>query len=179
MFESGTDKKVLAYYGLLRVSELTLTKSGHAIKKRNIHTATNKDKILILLDSSKTHGAESRPQSVKISPNPEYPKNKAKSIFCPFDITRTYIKIKGDYIDSDEQFLTFSDRSPVKSSHFRKTLKQTLLRLGLDHTLYDTHSFRIGRATDMMKAGYPIEHIKLSGRRKSNAVFKYIRSLLL
>ena len=47
---------LLGYYGMLRISEMTKTKSGHAVKAKNIHSATNKNKILIVLYSSKTHG---------------------------------------------------------------------------------------------------------------------------
>ena len=58
----------LAYYGMLRVGELSL--GSHTIKACNIHVGNNKDKILIVLYSSKTHGVESRPQKVKISAIP-------------------------------------------------------------------------------------------------------------
>ena len=53
----------LAYYGMLRVGELAF--SNHCIKACNIHVGSNKDKILVVLYSSKTHGKESRPQKVK------------------------------------------------------------------------------------------------------------------
>ena len=46
----------LGYYGLFRVGELTL--SPHVIKASNVHVATNQDKILIVLYTSKTHGKE-------------------------------------------------------------------------------------------------------------------------
>ena len=54
----------LGYYGMLRVGELAA--GNHCIKACNIHVGNNKDKILIVLYSSKTHGKESRPQKVKI-----------------------------------------------------------------------------------------------------------------
>ena len=57
----------LGYYGLMRVSELT--KSDHVIKACNIHIAKNKDKILIVLHSSKTHSKANRPQKIKITSN--------------------------------------------------------------------------------------------------------------
>ena len=50
----------LAYYGLMRVSELA--DGPHAVKARNIELGTNKNKIKIELESSKTHGKESPPQ---------------------------------------------------------------------------------------------------------------------
>ena len=49
----------LGYFGLLRVGELTL--GPHTIKAKDIHIGANKDKILIILYSSKTHDKGSRP----------------------------------------------------------------------------------------------------------------------
>ena len=40
---------------------------------------------------------------------------------------------------------------------------------------YDTHSFRIGRATDLSKGGRSLSKIKRAGRWKSNAVYNYLR----
>ena len=58
----------LGYYGMLRVGELTL--GPHTLKACNIHVGNNKDKILLVLYSSKTHGRESGPQKIKISAAP-------------------------------------------------------------------------------------------------------------
>ena len=45
---------LLGYYGLMRVGELT---SGtHPVRAKDIRVATNKNKILLILYSSKTHG---------------------------------------------------------------------------------------------------------------------------
>ena len=58
---------MLGYYGLLRVSELVLSK--HVVKAANIHVAVNKDKLLIILYSSKTHTEGMAPQKIKIVSN--------------------------------------------------------------------------------------------------------------
>ena len=63
----------VAYYGLLRISEVAdrreVSASKHAIKAVNVHLGLNKDKILLVLFSSKTHGEESHPQQIKIEAN--------------------------------------------------------------------------------------------------------------
>ena len=69
----------LGYYGMLRVGELAM--SNHSVKACNIHVGNNKDKILIVLYTSKTHGRESRPQKVKISALPMLGKRRDK-YFC-------------------------------------------------------------------------------------------------
>ena len=45
---------LISYYGLIRVGEIT--RSEHILKAKNVHMATNKDKLLIILYTSKTHG---------------------------------------------------------------------------------------------------------------------------
>ena len=55
----------LGYYGLFHIGELTLSK--HCVKAHNVHSTVNKNKLLIILYSSKTHDQSCRPQKVKIS----------------------------------------------------------------------------------------------------------------
>ena len=94
-----------AYYGLFRVGELT--KSPHVIKAANVNIGINKNKILIILYSSKTHGKELHPQKVKISEIAEECK-KSKRFFCPFRLARTYLNLRGNFADVGEQFFTFT-----------------------------------------------------------------------
>ena len=72
----------LGYYGLMRVGELT--ESPHAVKAANIHMATNKKKILIMLYSSKTHGMCDCPQMICITSNVQESYFRVKRNFAPF-----------------------------------------------------------------------------------------------
>ena len=65
------------YYGMMRISEVVY--SDHVIKAKDVHSALNKDKLLLLLYSSKTHSKGSRPQRIKITSNLE-----EKSGFCRY-----------------------------------------------------------------------------------------------
>ena len=71
----------LGYYGLMRVGELTF--SDHVLKAKNTHIASNKEKILVVLYSSKTHHPGNIPQEIKITG-----KSSSKTVkhrhFCPF-----------------------------------------------------------------------------------------------
>ena len=49
----------LGYYGLMRVGELTVNEGGHTVKAKDVHLATNKEKLLVILYTSKTHGVNS------------------------------------------------------------------------------------------------------------------------
>ena len=53
-----------AYYRLLRISEVT---GIHAVQARDVLIGTNKNNIMFLLRSSKTHWINNKPQCIKIS----------------------------------------------------------------------------------------------------------------
>ena len=160
----------------MRIGEVTY--SPHVLKARNVHLATHKDKLLLLLYSSKTHDKGSRPQKIKITSNrKEKSGHYVHRYFCPFKLMRQYMALRGNYEKDQEQFFIFRDMSPVTPSHARNVLKIALNNLNLDNRLYGMHSFRIGRTTDLIKYNSSIDEVKLMGRWKSNVIFKYIRML--
>ena len=160
---------ILGYYGLLRIGEMA--EGPHSVKAKNVHSAKNKEKILMYLFSSKTHGLDRVPQKIKM-----WADNFSNERHSPFDITNRFSKLRGGYYDDTENYFIYRDRTPVKPANYRKILRKILKGLGLNPRNYDTHSLRIGRATDLMKLGYSVDTIKLLGRWRSNAVFKYIRN---
>ena len=183
---------LLAYYGLLRIGEIT--ESPHVIKAKDVHKITNdptkqkNDKLLLILYSSKTHNLGQKPQKIRIMGrngikvesslgNGESTSNErnSKGFYCPVDQTKAFINMRNARNSDLEQFFIFQDGSNLKSHHVREVLNTCLRRLKLDPKLYDVHSFRIGRATDLEKLKCPIEQIKRLGRWKSNAVYKYLR----
>ena len=169
----------LAYYGLLRIGELTISK--HVIKAKDIHKANNKNKVLIVLYSSKTHGRRNKPQMIKIAADEEYDVKMGNhnlmrrfQYICPFFIIQQFLQICGGYDTDDEPLLIFSDETPFERNTTEKNVAKNLKRLNLNGKLYDVHSFRKGRAVDMLREGYSVEQIKKAGRWKSNAVYKYL-----
>ena len=179
---------LIGYYGLFRVGELTM--GDHVIRAANVHEGKNKDKILIVLYSSKTHGKESYPQKVKIigketievtsHTNKTYRKSVIKTTqsarFCPVEWLLYYIQLRGESNSPHEPLFIFHDKTPLLARQMRTILRSTLKNLNLEAELYDTHSLRIGRATDLYKQGTSVEGIKELGRWKSNAVYKYLRT---
>ena len=151
----------LAYYGLMRIGELT----------EGPHVCPHK--IMIKLYSSKTHGKKSYPQTIKVTAlNEEHKKTR---LFCPFKAIRHYIKWRAEFLDQNENFFIFQDRSAVLPNQARDTLRDCLENLNLNPKLYDFHSFRIGKATDMKLENYSITEIKSAGRWRSNAIYRYLR----
>ena len=164
----------MGYHGMFRIRELTL--GPHAIRAANVHIGRNKDKIQVVLYSSKTHTRADPSQKVKISANYQST-NKPLAHFCPFNLVRRYLTARKSCHDLNEQFFIFSDGTPVKPCHVKAKLRSAIKSLGLRDELYDTHSLRIGRSCDLVKFGIPVQQIMLMGRWKSNAVFKYIKKV--
>ena len=80
----------ISYYGLMCIGEVTF--SEHVLKAKNVHVATNKDKLLLVLYSSKTHDEGCRPQKIKITSNrTELLGNYCYRNFCPFKIMRIFL----------------------------------------------------------------------------------------
>ena len=165
----------LAYYGMMRIGELTL--GDHVVKATNIHIGRSKEKIMLPLYTLKTHGQGSRPQHIRIS---AIPKNKSSKygcrFFCPVQLIMSFMSRRGAYLTDEEQLFVFADRSPVTPYHFRTTLRNMLQALGLDSNLYDVHSFRSGRTCDLAKYGYSVDQIKAMGRWRSNTVYSYLKN---
>ena len=55
----------VAYFGLFRIGGLSAV--DHGVCAIDVHVGYNKKKFMFILRSSKTHGKNSRPQSVKVS----------------------------------------------------------------------------------------------------------------
>ena len=136
----------VAYYGLFRVGELTA--GVHPILARDIHIGFNKQKLLFILRSSKTHAESNEPQSIKIC-SVHKDRNKTKIVRgvnhpCPYELMRVYGAMRGTYTEN-EQFFIFSDHSQVTPNHLRRILEIVLGEAGLDPSLYSGHSFRISQ----------------------------------
>ena len=158
-----------SYYGLFRVGELT---SGpHTLKVSDVHAALNKSCYLFVLHTSKTHGLGHNPQKITISRDDRSSKNQ----FCPVQLIEYYTRLRPKFLCNSEAFFVFRDRQPIQASQFRAVLRTMLMNLKLNANAYNTHSFRAGRATDLMKTGVPLESIKHKGRWRLNAIYDYLK----
>ena len=154
------------YYGMFRIGELT--KGDHPVLARDVRVGDNKQKMLFILRTSKTHWKDSPPQIVKIS-SLKLAKHKRmhggvatnKIKYCPYLLLRRYSKARIEYKADDEQFFVFRDRSPVTCYQASKVLKEALKDGGFNPNNYSAHSLRAGRAGDLLKLGVSVETIKI------------------
>ena len=166
-----------AYYG-------ELTSGTHPVYATNVHIGQNKKKIMFILHTSKTHWSDVKPQKVKISNHKKGNLNKCASLGrdngvgglnCPYNILKDFADSRPTCKSLNKPFFVFSDRSPVKPTHMREALKTSLKLAGFQQKMYDTHSFRIGSASQLLKNNFSIDVIKKLGRWRSNCVYNYLR----
>ena len=165
---------ITTYYGLFRIGEVT--QGPHTILANNVHIGTNKNKLLFILFSSKTHDRSNKPQLVKIAQKQKLDTRSVESMkLNPFHIIDQYIRIRPAAVSVEEQFFVFADNSPVKPDHMWHLLKLMLIKLNLNPGLYSVRGMHAGHASDLLDCGVTVETIKKLGRWKSNAVFTYLR----
>lgn len=126
------------YFGLFRVGELA--DSEHSVKTCDVHIGTNKNKVLFVLRSSKTHCKSMEPQIIKICSNSNRSARRNDSHLCPFYLLRVYLSKRSNYKSLQENFFIFKDGSPVRSYIFRQTLKDMIKLAGFGPYYYSTHS---------------------------------------
>ena len=98
----------LSYYGMMRVSEVT--QSNHVLRAKDVHFADKKEKIKLILYSSKTHSRGLRPQKIIITSNTiEKTGSYLQRNFCPFKLMFNYLNLRGEYLNTEEQFFIFRD----------------------------------------------------------------------
>ena len=104
-----------AYYGLFRIGEIA--DSPHAILANCVHVGLNKNKMLFVLLSSKTHNKGDKPQHIKISSSVITSGVTIHSEFryCPFNVLKAYVTIRPLAKTSMEKFFVFADGTPVKA----------------------------------------------------------------
>ena len=132
---------IIGYYGLFRIGELV--KGAHTIKAKNVHVAQNKEKILIMLYTSKMTGVNSHPQKIKITSVKNH-KSEPKRFFCPFLTIREFIRLRGGFSSNTEHFFVMQDGSEIAPMQVRKVLQKMIELLNLRPHLYNTHSLRLG-----------------------------------
>ena len=93
-------------------------------------------------------------------------------IICPVKAYRSYQKLRPR---SSPLAFCNRDATPLNRRQIASQLKYTLSQLGFNPKFYNTHSFRIGKATDMAIKGHSTAQIALAGRWSSNAYQLYIK----
>lgn len=158
----------LAFFGLLRVGEFTVTPLGSAncLTRNQVKFRYKAGKpVSASLHFTIYKHSKGEGQEVFLSPN------KYKTI-CPVRRLHKYVSSSTEL---PGPLFHHKNGLPVTHSFFRNILKTCLEHISLDVLRYTPHSFRIGGATYVNKKRMPSTQIKLLGRWKSDSYQRYIR----
>ena len=152
----------LAYFGLLRISELVYTGPMHRDRPLQLSDVSydlyNKT-LFIQIKKSKTNQS-GKAMKLKIHPA------KKGNICCVHSVI-TFIKARPE---NDSNLLCHQNIDPLTRYQFSSILVKAISKLGLAPLHFKTHSFRIGRATENLAAkGVNADTIKMMGRWSSSS----------
>ena len=157
---------LFAFHACLRAGEVVISnKKSHTLQLDQLHRniTSHNDNYIITFRSYK----HSRGNETSIELN-----KSGKKSTCPVRALDTFLKLRGE---KDGPIFIDQDKKPVTRRDFSVFLKECVELQGLDSSRYNTHSFRIGRATQLAQDNTPERTIKQTGRWNSTAYEKYIR----
>lgn len=154
---------VLAYFGLFRVSELVSSLSDDMLSLSDLSFVDNKKYIIIQLRRYKTN-QRGIPTYLKIPCE--------HGILCPVRSMSEYLSLRPR---SPGPLFCHSNLTPVTRSQFSAVLSKCISKTVCTDLCFKSHSFRIGRATDLASQGYSSSVIMKLGRWNSGAYRLYIR----
>lgn len=154
----------LAFFGFLRAGEFTSTHyNSNRIMLRS-HLSLDKDTATVIVPFSKT---DQLGQSSKL-----FISKQEHQEICPIRLLSDYVSLRPMY---NGPLFCHLNSSPLSYYQFSSILKQSLNFAGLDASLYNTHSFRIGAATQSYMDGLSNEVLQVRGRWSSKCYRNYIR----
>lgn len=153
----------VAFYGLFRVSELVYTGSASTpLFIRDVVVQGDNLAVTFTLRTSKTSNT---PVTLRV------PREGDISV-CPVRLLVKYLLVRP--VSEGNLFLHVDSR-PLSRSQFSAVLNKTIKKLGLHSSQFKSHSFRIGRATQLAIQGVPDKAIQQMGRWRSDCYKSYIR----
>lgn len=158
---------LLAYFGLFRVSELVETRGCHAdraLQSYDVKFGVDKKSINVSIRSHKTKQT-GLPTVLRIP-------CESNSALCPVCSLREFCAIRPLFTGP---LFCHINRQPVTRTQFSGVLDKCVKKSSFNCGLYKSHSFRIGRATQLASMGLSGENIMKMGRWRSNAYVSYLR----
>ncbi len=161
---------ILAFFGFLRCSELTISSKFDPAINPTIADLTilDSETISFLVKQSKTDQTK-KGHFVYIFNLP--------SPIQPYQAVREYLRLRNFQAKSplEPLFLDHTNK-PASRAWFQKHLRSVLLSAGISAKNFSSHSFRIGAATSAAQKGLTKHQIQTLGRWSSEAFQSYIRT---
>ena len=170
--ETGYKKRLyvailcLMYHGLLRCSEVThSSKCNHNLRASQV--VLKKEPLIKIDFLSYKHS--------KPNPAPLYVKATQNST-CPVRALRRFKKVRPA---SSSTMFCHENRRPISRGQLVEVVRSHLDMCGRNSCEFNTHSLRMGKATDMLREGFTDRQIAVAGRWSSSAFLKYIKPNLV
>jgi site-specific recombinase XerC len=156
---------LVMYTGFFRISEVcgkTGTPSRAGIRMKHLSVADGS--LVVLLEQSKTDAlGEGATVHIKaLQGNP-----------CPVQLLKGYLLVRPS-TDSEKLVFLHENGAPMSAAWFRQRLKKKCEENGISGKV-NTHSLRMGAASDASARGVASHTIKALGRWRSNSFEIYIR----
>ena len=160
----------LMYAALLRISEVTYNaKSKHNLTLNQVQIIRTKEHHYVQINMETCKFSRGRLAPMRVNPNFKHPE------ICPVRAFISYARVR-----SKSQYAFCTDTATQLTPKYVRQKLVTLLQIaGQDATAFNTHSFRIGRATDMYRQGYSDLQISKAGRWNTKAFLKYIKPQII
>lgn len=155
----------VAYFGLFRISELVASSAnmlGHPIEHTDVSIRDDKYAV-IRLRHFKTN---QRGNAVLL----KIPRETGP--ICPVVQLSNFLTVRPTV---SGLFFCHANQSPVTRSQVSAVLNKCIIKLGFTG-MYRSHSFRIGRATDLAAGGCNAQTVMKLGRWSSDSYRLYIRN---
>ena len=159
---------LFAFFLVARKSNLVPTTKGDIINNRCLFrrdVTKCDDNLVVVMNWSKVIQFGERQLKTPLLRLPG-------SILCP---VRAYEKmIKTIKASLDDPLFLFSNKKPVTYYYFQKKLRSVIESLGLDSSIYSSHSFRRGFATFAFRQQVSADEIQILGDWRSDVYKRYI-----
>ena len=155
---------LVTYYACLRPGEVVLsTNPKHVLNIEQV--SWDKQLSYFELSFSSFKHSQQRTPTIKIQ-------KTSDSAYCPVQSFHDFCRLRGN---ASGPIFIHTDRKPATRNDFTRFLTLCLEACNEDPQAFGTHSFRIGRATQLAEDSATDDQIKRTSRWHSNAFQDYIR----
>ncbi|MEW8547290.1 MAG: tyrosine-type recombinase/integrase [Candidatus Thiodiazotropha sp.] len=158
---------LLAYFGLFRVSELVHTDCRHfgrALQLSDVKFDVGHTAVILTIRCSKTNQS-GQPESLRIPCEPD-------PGLCPVCALLRYFSLRSKV---DGYLFQHQNGAPLTRGQFSAVLAKCIMHSPFRSSKILSHSFRIGRATELAAKGIAHDAIMQMGRWRSSSFQGYIR----
>ena len=158
---------LITHYACLRAGEIVVSNDpSHVIQMSQIAVFERAGRKIYEINLTSFKHSKGRTPTLTLLPT------ATTQEFCPVTALDHYIHARGL---SDDPLIRHRSGKPLTRTEFADFLHSCLVYCGEQDGKYGTHSFRVGRATQLSADNQPDSTICQTGRWKSNAYLQYIR----